>query len=214
MPAARPRNGERTRQHIVRQAAALFNQHGYAGTSMSELMAATGLEKGGLYRHFESKEALAVAAFDYAWESTVAPRVQGIENCATPLDKLLLFVRNFVKRPGVVSGGCPLLNTAVDSDDGSPVLRERARAALARWRSGIAELVREGQVKGQLRKRIDPETVAVIMISALEGGIMICRLEKSREPLRAVGEHLEGYLRSLYIPRAIKSGDDHGEISS
>ena len=69
--------GEGTRRRIVEQSAAVFNRHGYAGTSMSELMAATGLEKGGLYRHFESKEELAAAAFDYAWETVNEPRQEG-----------------------------------------------------------------------------------------------------------------------------------------
>ena len=57
--------GERTRQRIVAAAAPLFNQRGYAASSMSELMAATGLEKGGIYRHFASKDELALAAFDH-----------------------------------------------------------------------------------------------------------------------------------------------------
>ena len=60
------RSGEQTRENIIRQAAALFNQQGFAGASMSDIMLATGLQKGGIYRHFESKEALALEAFDYA----------------------------------------------------------------------------------------------------------------------------------------------------
>ena len=58
--------GNATRRRIVEQSAAVFNKNGYSGTSMSALMAVTGLEKGGLYRHFDSKEDLAAAAFDYA----------------------------------------------------------------------------------------------------------------------------------------------------
>src|SRR5690606_1345229 len=58
--------GEQTRQRIVARAAPVFNTHGYSGTSMAELTRATGLEKGGIYNHFASKEALAIAAFDYA----------------------------------------------------------------------------------------------------------------------------------------------------
>ena len=57
--------GERTREGIVAAAAPLFNQRGYAASSMSDVMAATGLEKGGIYRHFESKDELALAAFDH-----------------------------------------------------------------------------------------------------------------------------------------------------
>jgi TetR/AcrR family transcriptional regulator, transcriptional repressor for nem operon len=53
------RKGEQTRQEIIRKAAPIFNQRGYDGAALSELMRATGLEKGGIYRHFKSKEQLA-----------------------------------------------------------------------------------------------------------------------------------------------------------
>ena len=52
----------------MRKAAPLFNQKGYAGTSLSDLMDATGLQKGGIYRHFSGKEELATEAFDYSWQ--------------------------------------------------------------------------------------------------------------------------------------------------
>src|SRR5271163_3786502 len=136
--------GETTRRRIVEQSASVFNRHGYSGTSMSELMAATGLEKGGLYRHFASKQDLAAAAFDYAWEHVSEPRRRGLENCATSLEKLQLLVKNFVEQPPrTLAGGCPLLNTAIDSDDGNPVLRGKARAALDGWRAKIADIVHQ-----------------------------------------------------------------------
>ena len=193
--------GNATRRRIVEQSAAVFNRHGYSGTSMSALMAATGLEKGGLYRHFESKEDLAAAAFDYAWETVTEPRRRGLENCTTSLEKLLLLVRNFVEPlPRAIPGGCPLLNTAIDSDDGNAVLREKARGALDEWRSVIAEIVCQGMRSGELRSDVDPIAVATIVISSLEGAIMFSRLEKTREALFMIGKHLESYLRSLSRP--------------
>ena len=50
------RKGEQTRQYIIRKAAPIFNQRGFNGAALSDLMKATGLEKGGIYRHFDSKE--------------------------------------------------------------------------------------------------------------------------------------------------------------
>jgi TetR/AcrR family transcriptional repressor of nem operon len=191
--------GEATRQRIVERSAPVFNRRGYSGTSMSELMAATGLEKGGLYRHFPSKQCLAAAAFDYAWKTASEPRRRGLEECAAALDKLLLLVRNFVEHPGVVPGGCPLLNTAIDSDDGNPVLRGKVHAALDQWRGDIADIVRQGQRSQELRPSFDPEAVATIVIASLQGAIMMSRLEKTREPLFAVGKHLAGYLQSLRV---------------
>ncbi|AXC13705.1 Transcriptional regulator, TetR family [Acidisarcina polymorpha] len=194
------KKGDQTRRRIIEKSAPIFNQHGYAGTSMSELMAATGLEKGGIYRHFKSKRSLAGAAFDYAWEAVKIPRHQGIESCTSSLEKLLLLVRNFVEEPvKAIPGGCPLLNTAVDSDDGDSLLRSKVSSALAQWRAKISGLVREGQRDGELRKEVDPDSVAVLLIASLEGSVMMSRLEKSREPLRTVGKHLGEYLASLAV---------------
>jgi TetR/AcrR family transcriptional repressor of nem operon len=196
--ATKSTRGNATRRRIVEQSAAVFNKHGYSGTSMSALMSATGLEKGGIYRHFESKEDLAAAAFDYAWETAVERRGRGLEDCASSLERLLLLVRNFVAPPQrAIPGGCPLLNTAIENDDGNEVLRERARGALDEWRSGIVEIVCQGIRAGELRKDVDPVAVATIVISGLEGAIMFSRLENSREALFTIGGHLEGYLRSL-----------------
>ncbi len=199
-PTQRSSKGDQTRQRIIQKAARVFNRQGFAGASISELMEATGLEKGGIYRHFESKQELAEAAFDYAWEAVCAPRERGMDEQSSPLEKLLLLVRNFVgEPPRTVAGGCPLLNTAVDCDDGNAALRSKARAAFSGWRSRIADLVRSGQENGELRKTIDPDSVAVVMISALEGAVMIGGLEKTREPLHIVGEHLKEYLLGLRV---------------
>jgi len=58
--------GAATRQRIVELAAPVFNQRGYVGASMRDLVDATGLEKGGIYNHFGSKEQLALEAYDHA----------------------------------------------------------------------------------------------------------------------------------------------------
>jgi TetR/AcrR family transcriptional regulator, transcriptional repressor for nem operon len=73
------RKGEQTRREIVRKAAPIFNQKGYDGAALSALMRATGLERGGIYRHFESKQQLAGEAFDYAWKIALDTRFAGTE---------------------------------------------------------------------------------------------------------------------------------------
>ena len=75
--------GEVTRQRIVEAAAGLFNQRGFENASLSELMEATGLEKGGIYRHFASKEELATAAFDYAWGAATQARMHDLDETRT-----------------------------------------------------------------------------------------------------------------------------------
>src|ERR1700680_336239 len=194
------RKGERTRQEIIRKAAPLFNQRGYDGAALSALMRATGLEKGGIYRHFSSKQALAAEAFDYAWRATLAARIHDLEAISNTVDRLKQLVANFVERRGIIPGGCPLLNTAADADDGNVVLRERARKALRGWRSYLISIIRAGIKVREIRPGVDSKKLATLIISSLEGAIMLCRLERSEEALLAVQVHLDSYLETEVRP--------------
>jgi TetR/AcrR family transcriptional repressor of nem operon len=188
--------GEETRHRIVTEAATLFNQRGFEGGSMSELMKATGLEKGGIYRHFSSKEEVAVEAFDYAWQAALNARMYDLDEVPNSVDRLKRFVANFVERRSSVPGGCPLLNTAIDADDGNPVLRERARKALREWRDLLSSIIRAGVERKEIRRGVDADKLATLVISSLEGALMISRLERDREALLAAQSHLEGYLEA------------------
>ena len=196
------RKGEQTRREIIRKAAPIFNQHGYEGAALSDLMQATGLEKGGIYRHFDSKEQLAAEAFDYAWGETLAARTADLKSVANSVDRLKRLIANFVEHRGIIPGGCPLLNTAIDTDDGNAVLRERARKALRDWRASLVSVVRTGIKAREVGARVDAKQVATLIISSLEGAIMVCRLERSDAPLRAMQAHLDQYLEtSVRAPR-------------
>ena len=186
--------GEKTRDEIIRKAAAVFNQHGYSGTSLSELMEETGLEKGGIYRHFESKEDLAVAAFDYAWSAIKQRRLAILNEIPTPLGKLRGMIDNFATRPSAVPGGCALMNTAIDSDDGNPVLRAHARKALREWLSYLEDLVCQGMRAGEIDAGASPASIASIIIATLEGSLMMSRLTGDRTALTHARAHLHTML--------------------
>jgi TetR/AcrR family transcriptional repressor of nem operon len=190
------RKGEQTRQEIIRKAAPIFNQRGYDGAALSDLMKATGLEKGGIYRHFSSKEALAAEAFDYAWRQTLDSRIHDLDTVSNTVERLKRLVANFVERRGVIPGGCPLLNTAIDTDDGNSVLRKRARKALRGWRSYLVSMINAGIKAREIRPRVDAKKLSTLIISSLEGAIMVYRLERNEEALRAVQGHLDNYLET------------------
>jgi TetR/AcrR family transcriptional repressor of nem operon len=187
--------GQQTRDRIIAEAAPLFNQRGYEGCSIQDIMAATGLEKGGIYRHFDSKEELAAEAFDFAWDLTIATRFQKLDSIPNQVDRLKQHIANFVIRSGL-PGGCPLLNTAVDSDNGNPVLRERVRKALRTWQTNLRKILKEGITAGTIRPAIDTDKVSNLIIAVLEGALLIRRIEKNDEPLHQALEHLNTYLET------------------
>ncbi len=163
---------------------------------MAALMEATGLEKGGIYRHFSSKEELALEAFDFAARRAIRLRLEEVRKFDNSVDQLKAFVRSFVERNASLPGGCPIFNTAVDADDGNPLLRQRAKSAIRRWLKVLRMTIRRGIEAREIRREVNPEQLAVLVFSALEGALVLSRLEKSREPLLAVQAHLDSYIES------------------
>jgi TetR/AcrR family transcriptional regulator, transcriptional repressor for nem operon len=186
--------GEQTRRKIVEAAAPIFNQHGYDGSSLNDLMEATGLKKGGIYRHFSSKEELAAEAFDYMWAAAWKARLLHVDEKANAIEKLRQLIANFVDHRVPVGGGCPILNTAIDADDGNAVLRARVVKALRSWLSRLQNIVEKGQDRGEIARAVDPKTVATLIVASLEGALMISRLQRNEEALRRVQAHLNRYL--------------------
>jgi TetR/AcrR family transcriptional repressor of nem operon len=200
------RKGEQTRQEIIRKAAPIFNQRGYDGAALSDLMRATGLEKGGIYRHFDSKQQIAGEAFDYAWKLALDTRFEGTQEISNTVDRLKKIVRNFRdRRAGLVPGGCPLLNTAIDSDDGNPQLRGRAQRALSSWLSRLRSIIEEGQRNGEIRRDVNSWELPTLIVSALEGGLMVSRLLRNDGPRDLACRYLDEYLETSVRAKESKS---------
>jgi TetR/AcrR family transcriptional regulator, transcriptional repressor for nem operon len=196
--------GEGTREHIIRQAATLFNQHGFAGSSMSEVMAATGLQKGGIYRHFESKEQLAVEAFAYAVGLVGRRFAAALEGRTNAIDRLNAIISVFagLSADPPVPGGCPVMNAGIENDDGNPALRERARTAMDDLRGLVARTAERGKTRGEVRADVDSDELATVLVSTLEGAVMMSRLYGDEVHVTRATSHLSRYLDENVAPRA------------
>lgn len=171
---------ERTRNMIIEKSAVLFNQKGYSGTSMKDIMEATGLSKGGLYGNFSSKEEVAVAAFEKAVETVddqVRTRTKVVENTLDKLKAVVYFYKERILDPPV-EGGCPIQNTSVEADDSNPALRKRVIAVMDHWRERIVYTLHKGMKRGEVRMDVDATEFAIRFIGTLEGGIMMAQLYK------------------------------------
>lgn len=190
-----------TKRRIIQQAADLFNQQGYAGASMSDIMAATGLQKGGIYNHFASKDELAIAAFDYAVEQVSQRYRRAIRSPHGAIARLQAIIHTFVTAPDEVAlkGGCPLLNTAIESDDANAGLRSRTQAAMTRWRQMIQQVVKQGIAAGEIQPSVNADEVATVLISTLEGSLMLTQLYGDRLHLQRAKTHLDQYVEGLRL---------------
>jgi TetR/AcrR family transcriptional regulator, transcriptional repressor for nem operon len=192
-----PLKGDQTRQHIIRQAAAVFNRLGYAAASVSDLEKATGLKTGGIYRHFPGgKEDLALAALDFALAARYDRLVTAVAEGRDAVDRLHRVIAVFTNPAADrTPGGCPLMNAAIEHDHaGSPALRARARRAMDRWHALIAQVVADGRALGELKPDVDPADTATVVLATIEGAIMLSGLYHDRESLRTAAAHLSRFI--------------------
>lgn len=191
--------GTETRERIVARAASVFSERGFHGSSMADLLAATGLQKGGLYNHFASKEQLALASFDYAVALVSDQYTAALDGVTGAVDRLLAIVgvlRGLAEEPAL-PGGCPILTTAIEADDTMPVLRDRARAAMTAWQKMIGSIVKAGVAAGELRAGTDPYDVATVVTATLEGAVFLTKLYDDPVFMRRAVDHVDAYVRGL-----------------
>lgn len=189
--------GQETRQRIIEQAAPVFNERGFSGCSISQIMEATGLEKGGIYRHFASKEALAEEALRFALDRARRLHTDDLERLPTASAKLRAAIDRFAREPSPMRGGCPLMNAAVDADNGNPQLRRLARDAFTDWKSRLATIVQRGIASGEFRAEVNPSQVADMVIASLEGALVLHRIKASPDALGNVRDVLHGFVDGL-----------------
>ena len=191
--------GQDTRERIVSRAAHVFSERGFFGASMTDLLAATGLQKGGLYNHFASKEQLALESFDYAVslvEARYATSLAGVTGAVDRLLAVTAVIRSLVDEPAL-PGGCPILNTAIEADDTMPALRGRACDAMTRWQKLIGSTVKAGVASGELRPDADPYAVATVLTATLEGAVFLSKLYGDTVYMRRAADHVTEYVRGL-----------------
>lgn len=174
----------KTRRFIIEKTAHLFNKQGYAGTHMSDLTKATGLTKGSIYGNFKDKNEVAVEAFRYNFKRQAKWFLERINKVQRADEKLMAYVFIYRAEHEAIyeHGGCPILNTAVDSDDGNPDLKKEVTQALNGWMDHLENIINTGIEKGELIQT-DAHAFALHMISLIEGGVMLSNLLNNNEAL-------------------------------
>lgn len=188
-----------TKQMVIQKAATLFNQKGFAGTSMQDIMHVTGLSKGGLYGNFKTKEDIAVAAFDQAvitvW-GEIKLRTKVIDNSLDKLKAVVYFYKERILNPPI-EGGCPIQNTAIDADDGNPALRAKVKQTIDLWRENIKKNIHNGMKRGEVRLEVNATDFAIQFVANLEGGIMLSNLYKDVHCFDVIARQLINMIEDL-----------------
>ena len=188
--------GDNTREYILAQTASLFSQQGFSGTSMSDVMRVTGLEKGGIYNHFKSKEQLALEAYQYAADKVAERMTAIVYQHKHAADRLIGIVDSMVSvlLDPILQGGCPTMNAAIESDDTNPAMKQRTAGTLKAWVHMIQRITQKGIERGEIQPDVDILTLASLIISTMEGALMMSKAMDDSAHMERTATFLRTYI--------------------
>lgn len=166
---------ELTKQFILETVAPIFNQNGYAATSMSDITTATGLTKGAIYGNFKNKEALAISAFKFTVKALMKRIATHLELSDSPIQKLFLisdFYRNYYDY-SMQLGGCPVLNIGVDANNQNTPLLENVKIVIEKIQDQVATIIENGIEAGEISTEINAMQYAKRLDTMIQGAVFM-----------------------------------------
>ncbi|MGL6236624.1 MAG: TetR/AcrR family transcriptional regulator [Segniliparus sp.] len=176
-----------TRSKMVRSAAVMLRRHGIHGTSFGKVLEHSGAPRGSISHHFPGgKTEMIVAAVEAAGEE-VAAQLRGLVAAGASASDLVAGVCGYFEH-GLAQtdfrAGCPVAAAAYEGYD-IPELRESARAAIEKWTTALA-----GSLRAEGRPETEAEALAQVCVAAIEGAVMMARVQRSTRPIDTVRAQL------------------------
>lgn len=164
--------GYLTKRNIIEKSLHLFSVKGYYNTSISDILAATHLTKGGLYGHFASKADIWQAVYDEAisiWRETV---FSGVRNRSDPLIRIETFIENDLRNylaADVFEGGCFFLNMLVELSGQSDPMSKQILRGFIRISKLLQAWLDEAADQGLLKPGLNHKEIANFIVISLNG---------------------------------------------
>jgi TetR/AcrR family transcriptional regulator, transcriptional repressor for nem operon len=199
------RKGAQTRQRIVAAAAGLILAQGVAGTTLDDVRAEAGVSSGQIYHYFADKEALVRAVVDYRTQTLVGEThepmlaaIEGIDGLRAWRDTIVS-----IQEAAGCQGGCPLGSLGSELAELDHAARDDVAAGCSRWEAAICACLQGMRDRGQLVLAADPGQLATAMLAALQGGLLLAKIERSVRPLAAALDVMISLTESLAPPRQL-----------
>lgn len=194
--------GIQTRRKIITETLQLFSVKGYYNTSVSDIMAAADLTKGGLYGHFPSKEAIWYAVYEEAvgiWKGIV---FKGIRSNSDPLRRIEKFIENDMLDylgADVFEGGCFFLNMLVELSGQSASMSKQILRGFVRLSGLLRSWLEEADQKGMLQENLDLKEASNFIIISLNGAAALYISSRDHSILDQTVQQLRYYINQLRV---------------
>jgi TetR/AcrR family transcriptional repressor of lmrAB and yxaGH operons len=187
-PAAAPTKGERTRAKLVATTADLLTRQGYHATGLSQIIEESGAPRGSLYFYFPGgKEELAVAAIQSS-STEWREKMDAVIDTAADLGDAVGAVCRALADEMVASDyelGCPIATVALEAATTSEPVRATIVEHFADLNAGIAGRLETIGVAAPIAREL-----ATFAIAAIEGALLLARVQRDTQPLLTVGTML------------------------
>jgi TetR/AcrR family transcriptional repressor of nem operon len=175
--------GTATRLRIVNAAANLIYEHGVDRTSLDEVLGASGVSKSQLYHYFADKDALVLEVIALQAERVLAaqePHLGALDS----LRSLRAWGRAIIRlNEQVHMGGCPLGSLANELANTSESARKRLAGDFGTWIDRIEHGLAKMHERGELAKSADPHELAIALLAAVQGGLLLAKTTRTSRPL-------------------------------
>lgn len=199
-PAPLTPKGRATRGRIIAAAADLMFAHGVARTSLDDVKAAAGASSSQLYHYFADKDALVCAVIAHQTEAVLA----GQQPLLARLDSVAAFrawrdVLVGFRRETRCRGGCPIGSLGSELSDGDARARRELAAGFRRWEASIASGLHAMQSQGELAPDASPDDLALAVLAAAQGGILLAQIHRETRPLEVALDTVIDHIESLVV---------------
>lgn len=193
---------EQTRQRIIETVAPLFNQYGYAATSMADITKAVGMTKGAIYGNFENKEALAIAAFNYNIRKVMHHMQRDMNQYSSPLKRVHASLDYFARYGNYIAeaGGCPIVNVGIDANNNNERLLQRVQDVINKLQKGMCKELQAAIDAGELSDTLPIQPTARYFYTTIQGAVFMTMTMKQDDYLSQAVQFLKQYLHPYEQP--------------
>lgn len=178
------RKGQETRQRIVDAAADLIFQQGVAHTTIDDVRAAADVSSSQLYHYFDDKPALVRAVVDHQADTMVCQQETFDFSTLEGLRAWRDFVIEHEREIDGI-GGCPIGSLVSQLAETDPEGRAHVAEGFRRWQASVQSGLREMHARGELTPETNPDTLALALLAALQGGLLLTQIQRNTKPLEA-----------------------------
>lgn len=169
-----------------------------AGTSLSDIMEATKLAKGGIYGNFGNKDEICLESFSYLVKLRAAHYDKVVAAATTAKNKLFALLDAY-HHLNTSEGGCPLLNFGVESDDTHPEMNARVKTAIRTSQKRIFNILNKGIADKEISPAMNPKDFSVKIFAMVEGAILLKKVLGNDEQMKTVFESIKREFESYLI---------------